>query len=357
MIKHIKGFDGLRAFSILFVLITHLGVFHMLPEFPYIRERVWLLFSGTTGVNIFFTISGFLITLLLLSEHKEKGRIHFKNFFIRRFLRLLPPLLVLYLVLAILMMTGVIPTDYLAIGISAVYMYNLVPSWHYTDELGHTWSLGVEEQYYLLWPYILSKFHRKSGIKIIIALILLLSIGTIYVFSEYNSILQFGEKIQKISKYFKINRWIIPAVSTIIIGSAGALYVFKKPDFAKAKFEGKAVVLLLSLMIMLSCLYLPRFMLPIFPIIQAVGVCGLLLWIYFNQSSSLSSFLSFKPLAYIGKISYGLYVYQGLFLRTGSEGEWFFQQFPNNVILTVATAVLSFHLLEKPVLKLKSRFR
>jgi peptidoglycan/LPS O-acetylase OafA/YrhL len=357
MIKHIHGFDGLRAFSILFVLITHLGVFDMLPDYPYVRERIWLLFSGTTGVNIFFTISGFLITLLLLAEHKAKGRIQFKNFFIRRFLRLLPPLLVLYLALVVLMLTGIIPTDYLAMGISAFYMYNFVPSWHYTEELGHTWSLGVEEQYYLIWPYLLSWFHRKSGIKIIIGVIVLLSIATIYFFSDYNKIMQLGGKIQKIAQYFKINRWIIPAVSTIIIGSTGALYVFKKPDVIRAAFERKRIILFISILIIFSCLYIPRFLLPIFAIIQAIGVCGLLIWIYFNQDSTVSKILSFKPLSYIGKISYGLYVYQGLFLRTGPGGEWFFQKFPNNVILTVATAILSYHLLEKQVLKWKNRFR
>jgi len=123
------------------------------------------------------------------------------------------------------------------------------------------------------------------------------------------------------------------------------------------RFEKNNKLIIFAVLIILSCLYLPKFLLPIFSIIQAFGVSLLLIWLYFNQSSGLCRVLELKPLTYVGRISYGLYVYQGLFLKTGPGGELWIQQFPNNILLTIAVSVLSYHFIEKKVLKLKSRFR
>jgi peptidoglycan/LPS O-acetylase OafA/YrhL len=101
--SYIRGFDGLRAVSIVFVVLTHLGVYSMMPPGILSSSRFTMLVNGTTGVNFFFAISGFLITTILLKEKQTTGKIHFKNFFIRRFLRLLPTLLVFYLTILILM--------------------------------------------------------------------------------------------------------------------------------------------------------------------------------------------------------------------------------------------------------------
>jgi peptidoglycan/LPS O-acetylase OafA/YrhL len=97
-------------------------------------------------------------------------------------------------------------------------------------------------------------------------------------------------------------------------------------------------------------------LLPIGFIFQAFGVGILLCWIYFNQEAGLTKVLEFTPLAYIGKISYGIYVYQGLFLTTGPTGLLPIQQFPVNILLVMLVSVASYHLVEKPLLKLKSRF-
>ena len=73
-IRYIKGFDGLRGVSIIFVLLTHLGFYSLLPNNDFIKLRLWQLISGFTGVFIFFVISGFLITLLLVHEKQIRGR-------------------------------------------------------------------------------------------------------------------------------------------------------------------------------------------------------------------------------------------------------------------------------------------
>ena len=76
--KYIKGFDALRGISIILVLLTHLGLYHHLPENHFLKHRIWQLISGSSGVQIFFTLSGFLITKILLKELNEFKNIHFK---------------------------------------------------------------------------------------------------------------------------------------------------------------------------------------------------------------------------------------------------------------------------------------
>lgn len=88
----------------------------------------------------------------------------------------------------------------------------------------------------------------------------------------------------------------------------------------------------------------------------SIGVSLFILWIYYNQNSNITYSLEFLPLKYLGKISYGVYIFQGLFLRTGPGGDLLIQQFPYNIILTIIVAVLSYHLVELKVLKLKKYF-
>ncbi|MCH8902358.1 MAG: acyltransferase family protein [Bacteroidetes bacterium] len=136
--KFIRGFDSLRGIAISFVLLTHLGLYIYLPDNDLFQIRVWKLISGGTGVQLFFTLSGFLITLIVLAEKSKFSRVNFKNFYARRFLRLLPPLLIFYITIAILMKLGMIQTTAFGLLLSFFYLYNFVPYLHYTRELGHT---------------------------------------------------------------------------------------------------------------------------------------------------------------------------------------------------------------------------
>src|SRR6476661_8597167 len=98
--RYIKGFDGLRGISIILVLLNHLWLPQAFSEDSFLRKN-YFLFSGNAGVMIFFTLSGFLITLLLLREKMGNGQINFRKFFTRRFLRLLPPLIIFYLIVSV----------------------------------------------------------------------------------------------------------------------------------------------------------------------------------------------------------------------------------------------------------------
>jgi peptidoglycan/LPS O-acetylase OafA/YrhL len=342
--KHIKGFDTLRAFSIVLVLLSHAGLHKYLPENDFFQIRVWGLISGTTGVYVFFALSGFLITRLLLKEKQNSGKIAFLKFYMRRFIRLLPPLLLFYSIIAVLMYFDQLKVDGIGFLYSFFYLYNFVPMNHYWPELVHTWTLALEEQYYLIWPFIISSFSNKKTIRIISVILILCGMAT-FLWSKF-----------EFTSNFKSERWFLPAVAPILIGSLFAV-IISKTDKYQLKYHLNYKLLLIAILLFLFPIYSPKFMFKLSYLFQSVGISMLLTWILYNQETKLTNLLNNKGLSYIGKISYGIYVYQGLFLRSGPGGELWIQQMPQNIILTLAVAILSFEFLEKPVLKLKNRFR
>lgn len=356
--NYIKGYDGLRAFSILLVVLNHLGMDEWWPQNTFFNTRFFQLFSGNAGVNVFFTLSGFLITMILIREYNAMGKINFKNFFIRRFIRLLPPLILFYAMVIILMLTGQINPEYKGLLISMFYVYNFVPELYYIPELGHTWSLALEEQFYLTWPFMLTWFYKGKQLPfILIGGVLLCAVAMyaglhLYIPFEHNgkihSLLQDG---------FKPHRFFFPAVAPILVGCGVAYGVSRHGVFLKNLILNNNAITLFKVVALYSVgLYLPEAMLPYGFIFQAMGIGILLAWLYYNQEAKLTQILGLAPLVYIGKISYGIYVYQGLFLTTGPTGHLPIQQFPLNISLVILLSVVSYHFMEKPVLKLKKRF-
>ena len=129
--------------------------------------------------------------------------------------------------------------------------------------------------------------------------------------------------------YFFPNRWFIPACLPIMLGALSAVILFYKQNDLRTFFDYKLVWLAI----------------PLF-------FAQLLL-----KDLNFVIIETFQPIAFIGKISYGLYVYQGLFLRTGPGGTLSIQKFPLNIVLVIITAVMSYYLLEKPILKFKNQFK
>jgi peptidoglycan/LPS O-acetylase OafA/YrhL len=343
---YIKGFDALRALSIILVIASHLGLYDVLPESDFVRTRLWMVINGTTGVQVFFTLSGFLITSILIKELSKTGTIHFRNFYARRFLRLLPPLVIFYIFIGILMNQNMIESSRIGLSYSIFYIYNFVPRIHNISELGHMWSLALEEQFYLAWPLVLFFIRNlRSAIFVIIGAIGL-CVLSVFIYQNIEW-----------TKYYNSERWFFPAIAPVLIGSAFAMVQQLQSEKWKGFIQKDLPVFFISMLCFFSPLYFPLKILNLAFIPQAVGIAIFLMWILNHQRSRLVHFLNNPVLNYIGKISYGLYVYQGIFLRTGPGGELFIQQAPLNLGLTILVAILSFHLIENPVLKFKSRFQ
>jgi peptidoglycan/LPS O-acetylase OafA/YrhL len=165
--RSIPSLDGLRALSVLFVILGHTDT----PLFVRWRNVLFPFQYGGMGVMIFFVISGFLITHLLLKEQQATGTVNLKNFYIRRTLRIFPPFYAYVAVVAILTAFNVYQVSAGAFASAMTY------TWNYNSHgglwiLGHTWFLSLEEQFYLLWPACVAYFLPRTNLRIAIALII-----------------------------------------------------------------------------------------------------------------------------------------------------------------------------------------
>jgi len=162
----IPSLDGLRAISIVLVLVGHLAGTHGFPLTAAMGNRFAL---AEIGVHVFFVISGFLITGLLLDEFAKTDRIRLGRFYFRRTLRIFPPY---YVFIAALLAAQALSLIRLAPGdafhaVSYTSNYDASRSWW----VGHTWSLSVEEQFYLLWPATLVLLGVRRAVAISAAVV------------------------------------------------------------------------------------------------------------------------------------------------------------------------------------------
>jgi peptidoglycan/LPS O-acetylase OafA/YrhL len=158
--------DGLRAVSVVVVIGCHFAYAHAELDRGAVVGRI---FDGDLGVRIFFVISGFLITTLMLQEKKRYGNVSLKNFYLRRMLRLFP---VQYAFVAFLVAIAlVMPVRASTCGIitAATFTRNYA-CFEWID--GHFWSLAVEEQFYLIWPIALVALRQRSLLLFAVVLIL-----------------------------------------------------------------------------------------------------------------------------------------------------------------------------------------
>src|SRR6185503_16392845 len=155
--RRVPSLDGLRAISIALVVFCHMAGTR---GFPISEAAGNILPFAALGVRVFFVISGFLITKLLLAEWSRTGGIDLSRFYLRRTLRIMPPYYVLLVAVAMAASVDLIRLAPGDLAHAATYTSNYAPdrSWW----IGHTWSLSVEEQFYLLWPAVLLLAGRRA---------------------------------------------------------------------------------------------------------------------------------------------------------------------------------------------------
>ena len=156
----IYGFDALRAISVTLVVLSHIGIIAAVkPEF---LKAFFTVFNGTCGVKTFFVLSGFLITTLLMNEYAQTGRINVLAFMIRRASRILPLYVLILAIAATLISASIAEPSSGAMIFSALYLYNFIPQDVDVNYLSHLWSLAVEEQFYLVWPFAFALLFTKK---------------------------------------------------------------------------------------------------------------------------------------------------------------------------------------------------
>jgi len=336
--------DGIRAIAVLFVMAGHLN----------------LVYAGGLGVDIFFVLSGYLITAILLSEFSATGRISLKKFYARRALRILPAVILLLVVLnAFVAITE--PGEQAATlrwdSLGALfYIANWLRAFgRDLGILGHLWSLSIEEQFYFFWPislaFLLSRKLRSNQILLVIGFaVLLVNADRAYL---YNGIQSFN----------RIYNGLDTRADALLVGCALGLSGYR--------FTSRRVLDLLGIIgaafvgyVLFRAYPVPAnlqvpFGLTIGGTLFALGVAFAVAAILFNPESIFAKLLRIPPLVWTGRLSYGLYLWHFpvfTFVAGWVPGLETVRLTALKVLATFVCATLSYYLLERPCLNFKKKF-
>ncbi len=350
----IPALDGIRAIAVALVLADHGGI-------PGVS-------GGFLGVDVFFVLSGFLITALLLDELRRTGRIGLRAFWIRRARRLLPALIVI--VLAVVAARDLFsPETIVALRDDAVASFFWMSNWAFVAQqtdyfsqgappspLQHTWSLGVEEQYYLVWPLLVVALAAVFGARARWAVFALATAGAV------------GSAVAAIVMASDVNRVYFGTdtrVQALLVGAAAAALLVRDWSALTAggtlirtrwRRWGACALSVLGLAMLAALAHYATGSAPEFRdgllIVVAVAVVLVVAPVALDPGSPVARALAWRPLVWLGAISYGVYLWHWpIFLalngeRTGWSG-W--PLFAVRCAATVAVAAASWWLLEQPI--------
>jgi len=315
--KRIPSLDGLRAISIAAVVVGHVAKASH-------STAVWGAY-GNTGVRIFFVISGYLITRLLLVEHNRTSSISLRDFYIRRAYRILPAALV-FIAAAVIIDWRQMAWFHVAAAVFYVANCDYSLPWIF----GHLWSLSVEEQFYLIWPGVLKRWYKH---RLAILIGVMLSAPVIHVLLYYFKVPAGGDAL-------------FPVVAdNLAIGCLLAMLESRIPSIPGY------VVLAMILGILLIPFYPARsamrtlFSVFVLHSIFLISIGGVILHVVRRPYRLLNS----RPIVWLGQISYSLYLWQEPFcpnprFRPGIA-----------IALALAGACISYYVVERPVLNLRER--
>ena len=322
--------------------------------------------GGFLGVDVFFVLSGFLITVLLVAEWQRRGRVSLRRFYARRALRLLPAVVVVCTLLLILgpVGTGAAARNALWKGVAGTLFYfanwqqafGLLPLFQLTD---HTWSLAIEEQFYLVWPPVLlltlwlaGRRRARDPLRVVMVVAIALAAAS----ALLKMALWSGVGSEARLYYGTDTR-----ADSLLIGCAiGIAYATGRLTALRRPLALLAPVALLGILVTFgyveradAALYLGG--LTAFALVVGVLIAGVAL----EPAGPLGRVLSLPPLVALGRISYGVYLWHWPIFRYLHEAElglgWWETQLVR-IAVTLAAATLSYFVVERPMLRLRHRF-
>ena len=336
--NQLPSLSGLRAISIVLVLMGHLSGTNGFRNLNFgIGDYARL------GVVVFFVISGFLITSLLISEHASKGRVSLKLFYARRALRIFPASYAYIFCIWLLWLAGSLHLEARDLWHAVTYSVNYLPgaSW----PIAHLWSLSVEEQFYLLWPFAFVTLGGRRATWAAAGVILLAPVarsaswlflrGTPYrdldMFPMVADSLAMGCLLARLRYWLEARAWYVKLFRPVYSFGLLALILLinREMNYTVIRVFGASVISVSLAILIHRSVYL--------------------------SEDWLGRFLNWKPIEFVGVLSYSLYLWQQLFLNRESTA-WM-NTFPQNLVFVAAAALASYLLLEKPLLKLRHRLR
>lgn len=361
---YFQGLNPFRFFAAFSVVLYHIERakidFGLTDNFP----NAFIQFIGPVAVTFFFVLSGFLITYLLFEEKEKYKTVSVRQFYLRRVLRIWP-LYYLIIILGIFVLPHLsmfnenhesfqtYPPSLLLMYFTFFSNLGLVIAGEGILFIAHTWSIGVEEQFYLFWP-LLIKFvkHPLRAIFGVIIVEYVLKFLFAFLQSRHPDIL-----FEYAIEFLQATRF-----ECMAIGGIGAYLVY----FHKEKLSGwvfSLPVRSIVFAITIALLYYGVTIRGVHNLLYSTLFCYLILYISVLNKIKLPSFFS-----YLGTISYGIYMYHpliipGIFILLKKQLPAFENNFAFNmyaysstIVLTLLISALSFHFFESPFLKLKNRF-
>jgi len=365
--KYFEGLNALRFFAAGLVVLFHIHINQAKFDLPKLMDLP-ILFKGREAVLFFFTLSGFLITYLLLEERTRTGTISIPKFYMRRVLRIWP-LYYVIVIFGLFFYYFLLPTvgiEYsgmnFSLGLGVVcytlFLPNLVYGlFHVGGIIGITWSIGVEEQYYLFWAPLVKRFFRYILPLLGIVFVLTTTIQML----NYANVFGLSEGWQKFIKTLQFNYMAVG-------GLFAYLYFYRREMLMNLPIFTNKIVQGILTAALLIFFFGYKHGIPE-PVIMLVlpFVFG---WLILNISSNDNKLfrLTHPTLNWLGGISYGIYMYHYIFVYLTSfvfskvgfltENIILFHVLYHTMVwgLTITTAHVSFYHFEKRILKLKHRF-
>ena len=345
---YIPTLDGWRAVAILAVIASHAG--HSYSQAQGRESFFDRIASGTHGVNLFFAISGLLITSRLLEEWDTSGRVSLRRFYTRRAFRILPPALLYLGVVALLGALGLLPVVWSEFVAATLFFRNYLPVLLGPNGAGfftsHYWSLGVEEHFYLFWPALLLLAGRKRALPVAIVIAVLVAVWRH--FEAWREIMLYNA-IQP--TYFARSD---TRIDSIMWGVVAAL-ALSRPEVRAFVERYLSTIVYLAFVALYGAIVYRYGTRPTYWEASIVPV--LIVGTVLRPSGALGRVLENPVMRWIGRLSYSLYLWEFFFVYypgvPSTLGVW--QTFPLNLIATIVCASASYYLVERPLIRVGHR--
>ena len=339
-ISYRPDIDGLRAIAVISVIFYHAD---------NSINNLKILSGGFVGVDIFFVISGFLITSIILKELNNTGSFSFKDFYKRRIKRIIPVLLLVFVTTFPFIWLFFIPSSFVDFSKSLFSSLFFVSNHHFylsgelydtenslLKPLLHTWSLSIEEQYYIVFPLVFTvvfKFFKNHLLKVFVLLFLISFLSMIYIFQKNESLAFFS---------FFTRFW------ELLLGSIVAILHPHKKKIQKTNHNFYSILGLLMIVFSIF-FYNDSTKSPYIPTL--LPVLGTSLIIYFNNENGfVYKILSLKYLVFLGLLSYSLYLWHYPVFSIGRTTEFFGDGVSKKLFLiTFVLSLISYYMVEKPI--------
>jgi len=339
--RRIPSLDGLRAVSIVLVLLSHLlGT----RGFPVGTRAMGAIGDfGYLGVRVFFVISGYLITSLLLAEHRRTQTISVTDFYVRRAWRIFPAF---YTFVAAMMAAWAMGSIALHAGdLLAAVTYTMNYHYERSWELGHIWSLSIEEQFYLVWPATFLLAGPRRIVPVAVAMIVLAPClrAASFVFLDHAD-----------DVAMEAYPCVMDSIATGCLLAALRDRLDRSPAYlATLRSRWFALVPLTVVIANLPTWWALEYTSNV--TIQNIGVALIVDRCVRSPDDWIGKVLNWAPFVWLGGLSYSLYLWQQPFLDHFARSE--VNTFPINIALAFACAIASFYLVEQPFLQWRDRRR